>query len=203
MTEKENIIKALGEIAAYFRSSFESMAGGTLACETFRWYAEAAGCALALLKAQEPVEPILDIDEWKCGSCGHALEYQELLGDNVLFHEQYNYCPECGRMVKLDDLISRKAAIDAVYYKSNYKMAIEVLKEVPAVDAVPVVHGRWLDEKPNTYTQEVKCSVCNGSAPFVCKSADYYGMNMHGDFAKTKYCPNCGAKMDGERRENE
>ena len=54
----------------------------------------------ALLKAQEPVEPILDIDEWKCGSCGHALEHQELLGDNVLFHEQYNYCPECGRMVK-------------------------------------------------------------------------------------------------------
>ena len=56
--------------------------------------------ALALLKAQEPVEPILDIDEWKCGNCGHALEHQELLGDNVLFHEQYNYCPECGRMVK-------------------------------------------------------------------------------------------------------
>ena len=56
--------------------------------------------AIAFLKAQEPVEPILDIDEWKCGSCGHALEHQELLGDNVLFHEQYNYCPECGRMVK-------------------------------------------------------------------------------------------------------
>ncbi len=58
------------------------------------------GNALVLLKAQEPVEPILDIDEWKCGNCGHALEHQELLGDNVLFHEQYNYCPECGRMVK-------------------------------------------------------------------------------------------------------
>lgn len=55
---------------------------------------------IALLKAQEPVEPKLDVDEWKCGNCGHTLEHQELLGDNVLFHEQYNYCPECGRAVK-------------------------------------------------------------------------------------------------------
>ena len=56
--------------------------------------------AIALLKAQEPVKPVVDIDTWKCGNCGHTLEHQELLGDNVLFHEQYNYCPECGRAVK-------------------------------------------------------------------------------------------------------
>lgn len=55
---------------------------------------------MALLKAQKPVEPVVDIDTWKCGNCGHTLEHQELLGDNVLFHEQYNYCPECGRTVK-------------------------------------------------------------------------------------------------------
>ena len=52
------------------------------------------------LKAQEPVNPVVDIDTWKCGNCGHALEHQQLLGDNVLLHEQYNYCPECGRAVK-------------------------------------------------------------------------------------------------------
>jgi len=57
---------------------------------------------LAMLKAQEPVKPVLDIDTWKCGNCGHTLEHQELLGDNVLFHEQYNYCPGCGRKVKFD-----------------------------------------------------------------------------------------------------
>ena len=56
--------------------------------------------AMRLLKEQEAVEPVLDIDTWKCVNCGHALEHQELLGDNVLFHEQYNYCPECGRAVK-------------------------------------------------------------------------------------------------------
>ena len=56
--------------------------------------------AIAMLRAQEPVEPVLDIDTWKCGNCGHTLEHQELLGDNVLFHEQYNYCPGCGKKVK-------------------------------------------------------------------------------------------------------
>ena len=56
--------------------------------------------ALALLKEQEAVEPVVDIDTWKCGNCGHTLEHQELLGDNVLFHEQYNYCPECGKAIK-------------------------------------------------------------------------------------------------------
>ena len=55
---------------------------------------------IALLKAQEPVKPVVDIDTWKCGNCGHTLEHQQLLGDNVLLHEQYNYCPECGRAVK-------------------------------------------------------------------------------------------------------
>lgn len=53
-----------------------------------------------LLKTQEPVKPVVDIDTWKCGNCGHTLEHQQLLGDNVLFHEQYNFCPECGRKVK-------------------------------------------------------------------------------------------------------
>ena len=55
---------------------------------------------IELLKAQEPVKPVVDIDTWKCGNCEHTLEHQELLGDNVLFHEQYNFCPECGRTVK-------------------------------------------------------------------------------------------------------
>ena len=101
MPDLEKVIKGLGESAAYFRESFNAM-DGTLACETFRGWAEVMEQAIALLKAQEPIKPIVDIDTWKCGNCGHTLEHQELLGDNVLFHEQYNYCPECGRKVKAD-----------------------------------------------------------------------------------------------------
>ena len=54
------------------------------------------------LKAQEPMGPKLDVDECRCGNCGHKLEHQELLGDNVIFHEQYNYCPWCGAKMDKD-----------------------------------------------------------------------------------------------------
>lgn len=55
---------------------------------------------LKLLEEQEPVEPGVDVDTWICGNCGHRLEHQEMVGDNILFHEQYSYCPNCGRAVK-------------------------------------------------------------------------------------------------------
>lgn len=96
--DMDKTIGALGEIAAYFRSPFDAI-DGTAACKKFRSWTDAIEHSVALMKAQEPVKPVLDIDTWECGNCGHTLEHQQLLGDNVLFHEQYNYCPECGRKV--------------------------------------------------------------------------------------------------------
>jgi len=56
----------------------------------------------------------------------------------------------------------------------------KALKELPAVDAVPVRRGKWL--------LGGKCSECNGDAPFYPMASTYY---------ESKYCPHCGAKMDG------
>lgn len=52
--------------------------------------------------------------------------------------------------------------------------------EMPAVDAVPVVHGRWVDAGRGIKA----CSNCN------------HGIKEHMACAN-HYCPNCGAKMDG------
>lgn len=95
--------------------------------------------------------------------------------------------------MKDNDLISRAAAIDAVYYKPNHKMAIEVLKEVPAVDAVPVVHGRWI--QADLDEDYVTCSRCkaNGSKDRMAWTPEFAEI--------LKYCPHCGARMDGERRD--
>lgn len=90
--KREQVIKALEEVIA--EAVYPDRP------RKFMMSLELAEDALALLKAREPVKPVVDIDTWKCGNCGHALEHQKLLGDNVLFHEQYNYCPECGRAVK-------------------------------------------------------------------------------------------------------
>ena len=92
MIDREKVIKGLGSCVEYFTSKVKGV--------MFDEWVEESRKAIALLKAQEPMEPVLDIDTWKCGNCEHTLEHQQLLGDNVLFHEQYNYCPECGRAVK-------------------------------------------------------------------------------------------------------
>ena len=60
-------------------------------------------------------------------------------------------------------------------------IVIDRLRAAPAVDAVEVVHGRWVDNGiPDSMLSG--CSVCG----FSCGA---YSFN---------FCPNCGAKMDGD-----
>jgi len=60
----------------------------------------------ALLKEQEPVKPCVAVDTWICPKCGHTLESQNLIDDKenpqVLVHELYSFCPNCGKAVKLE-----------------------------------------------------------------------------------------------------
>ena len=55
--------------------------------------------------------------------------------------------------------------------------AKEMVDKMPTVDAVPVVHGRW----KGAGTGDYYCSVCQQLVN-----------------PRTNYCPNCGAKMDGD-----
>ena len=55
----------------------------------------------------------------------------------------------------------------------------------PTVDAVEVVHGRWL------YSEENECLICSN-----CEMSALN--NYRGNSAHSDYCPNCGAKMDGD-----
>ena len=49
---------------------------------------------------REEIVPWIDIDEAKCPICKVKLTRQELLGEDVLFEDFYDYCPRCGRKVK-------------------------------------------------------------------------------------------------------
>jgi hypothetical protein len=53
---------------------------------------------------------------------------------------------------------------------------MELLTYAPTVDAVEVVHGRFVDGE---------CTICGWLGD--CVDTPYYN-----------YCPNCGAKMDGD-----
>ena len=68
---------------------------------------------------------------------------------------------------------------------------------IPRVDAVEVVHGSWLyDSGSGKYF----CSACDEYA-LSFKKDTIYGGDLY-EVCLTDYCPNCGAKMDGERKDN-
>jgi DNA-directed RNA polymerase subunit RPC12/RpoP len=72
------------------------------------------------------------------------------------------------------------------------------IKDLPAVDAVPVVYGRWVimvGMMPPEYHGHYECSRCQ-----------WHMKGLRNSWTREEeltYCPNCGAKMDGERRDGE
>ena len=60
---------------------------------------------------------------------------------------------------------------------------IDALENIPAADVAPVVHGRWITHyRSGTTVAEGYVSTC----------CDMWNNR------KSPYCPNCGAKMDGD-----
>lgn len=108
------------------------------------------------------------------------------------------------------DLIARKALlktldryINPMPNESGYEFlrgiatAITEIEDSPIVDAVEVVHGRWVDRWGGKYANpHYECSVCKKSALYVCKRDVLDNWLWLQDL--TDYCPNCGAKMKGE-----
>lgn len=91
-----------------------------------------------------------------------------------------------------DKYILRSSAIDAIKRNSGtlytreaeflLPKVIFLLKNAPAADVAEVVHGVWAENDDDT----IECSCCNAVFDLVCLEPD--------DF---RYCPHCGAKMDG------
>lgn len=62
-------------------------------------------------------------------------------------------------------------------FLDGIETAKEIIKNAPAADVAPVVHGKWIDKG----SLSCRCSNCG------CKSTK-----------ETPYCAICGAKMDKE-----
>ncbi len=74
---------------------------------------------------------------------------------------------------------------------------VEIRIVEASTDMVEVVHGEWKETMQPLGFEEVKCATCS-----VCNDDWIMDEDMCIDDYKTlwKYCPVCGAKMDGERR---
>lgn len=98
----------------------------------------------------------------------------------------------------MDDLISRTAAKQAVHdtivSASTVVRVWDKINQIPAVDAAPVVHGRWVDED-----FPYKDANANPRVTAICSVCGNVAHRMeHGYSILSKFCPACGAKMDGE-----
>lgn len=88
--------------------------------------------------------------------------------DKILLY--YTECERNGKLMHASCEIKQKIA--------------DIVCETQPIDAVEVVHGRWLDGKLNYITLSRGNHICSN-----CRSAT--------GVVKFNYCPNCGAKMDG------
>ena len=68
------------------------------------------------------------------------------------------------------------------------RRAIEIVEQRPTVEAKPIVRGEWIPEEKmvrTPFASNYRCSICG--------QKNYYAL--------TKFCPNCGADMRGEKND--
>ena len=104
------------------------------------------------------------------------------------------------RLIDADALIKRIE--DNSYLISQRNNSVEkgmtlvgikqCIDEEQFIDAEPVRHGEWILTKERNiwdqFTEVLKCSECGK-----------FASRGQGIEVRHRYCPNCGAKMDGER----
>jgi len=83
------------------------------------------------------------------------------------------------------DLLRDEVLNDNTYDNDTVNYYLNIIDDAPTMDAMPVVHGKWINESNPDEDQNVQteCSVCH--------SGDKHTVNVI-----VPYCWKCGAKMD-------
>ena len=99
------------------------------------------------------------------------------------------------RLIDADALpIAKEYCVDEAGWGGNFYVVHKTdIDKAPTIDAEPVKHGYWDDSgryKFPSGATAVRCTICGCAL----NESEYKIYNWH-------YCPYCGAKMDGERKE--
>ena len=126
-----------------------------------------------------------DINEYLDGLDIKFSEQEKQLAD--IFAESWEYCRShtCGDC---------EYAPNGKYVKMLLCMSCQYAKRLIAADVAPVKHGKWLNFYGNYTTAE--CDVC-GECFEVTFEGESNKMLFDAFRQSYRYCPNCGAKMDG------
>lgn len=88
---------------------------------------------------------------------------------------------EMARYIDAEKLIER--SILTRTYKGDSCITVDDIDDCPTEDVAPVIHAKWIG-KPIAGRCTVRCNYCRNVF-----------LENNG---KWKYCPNCGAEMEGE-----
>ena len=93
-----------------------------------------------------------------------------------------------GEYIKREALVHR---LKSPYLFNITQRIFDIISEIPTADVAPVVHARWI------YVEET-LATSSGWCCSACRRPRWLSPDVPEVF---KYCPNCGAKMDGERKD--
>lgn len=100
-----------------------------------------------------------------------------------------------------DEYIRKQDAVDAldrIFDNVPMELTTEILRlrrelrGLPSTDVAPVTHGGWMDAEivdGDTAFPVQVCTVCSTFFPLAYTGGGH------------RFCPNCGAKMDSEKKE--
>ena len=82
--------------------------------------------------------------------------------------------------------------------KAVFASVAKMVELLPAADVVEVRHGEWKQATEPCGWHDVDCVVCSACGESWVLDGDF-DFDVVKDF--WNYCPNCGARMDGERKD--
>ena len=94
------------------------------------------------------------------------------------------------RLIDANALAETYCDIDKMFHSEPWDLEdiLAFLNDASTIEAAPVVHGKWVDHM----CRDWRCSECGGKIHKVRRVDGY----CYDD--KPKYCPDCGARMDGD-----
>ena len=91
----------------------------------------------------------------------------------------------------MSDYIKREDALKVFDTDSMIK-AWHKTESIPSADVALVRHGRWEEIDDLDFDTLYRCSVCG---------EEFYLIDGTPEENQYRYCPSCGARMDGEENE--
>lgn len=85
--------------------------------------------------------------------------------------------------IEVGELLMELNDTDIFDTYNDYSMVFDTIDNFPTADVAPVRHGQWVKEKKDVLIHW-HCSACR----------ECYFLEE----PNAKYCPNCGARMDGK-----